>query len=543
MLCHRKKLNFAAKYNLIIVYQSIMSEQKTTKAPTVSDDEILGSSKFDRRRRLIGAICAPICALLVFITPIDGLTPEAHKLLSIMTLVCLWWITEPIPIPVTSLVGPTSCVMFGVVKMKDAFAAFANPMIFLFMGGFIIAKAMMVNGLDKRIAYGIISMKWVGDSPRRIFLAIGLACMLCSGWISNTATAAMMFPIAIGLLEAIREMMAANGREINLHTYKYATGLMLMTAYACSIGGVLTPIGTPPNIIMLGFLDSLANIHVSFFQWMVWGFVAMVCYFVIAYLVLWKMFPADVKHIDGAQDFIRGKVQELGHWTRAQKNTLFAFLVAVILWVTPGIIGIVDGSESELLKEYNKHFPEAAAAMIGALLLFFLPVDKGWGKMTLQWKEAVKGVEWGTLLLFGGGLAMGGMMYSTGLSEWVGQQIITALGGQPSELLFVAVFCVMALLLSELTSHTAATNMIGPLAIGAAVSAGFSPIPVAVGVALSSSLGFMLPVSTPPNAIVYASGYIPITKMIKTGVYIDFIGIAIVTIPIVLYIVGWVMGL
>ncbi len=543
MLCHRKKLNFAAKYNLIIVYQSIMSEQKTTKAPSVSDDEILGSSKFDRRRRLIGAICAPICALLVFITPIDGLTPEAHKLLSIMTLVCLWWITEPIPIPVTSLVGPTLCVMFGVVKMKDAFAAFANPMIFLFMGGFIIAKAMMVNGLDKRIAYGIISMKWVGDSPRRIFLAIGLACMLCSGWISNTATAAMMFPIAIGLLEAIREMMAANGREINLHTYKYATGLMLMTAYACSIGGVLTPIGTPPNIIMLGFLDSLANIHVSFFQWMVWGFVAMVCYFVIAYLVLWKMFPADVKHIDGAQDFIRGKVQELGHWTRAQKNTLFAFLVAVILWVTPGIIGIVDGSESELLKEYNKHFPEAAAAMIGALLLFFLPVDKGWGKMTLQWKEAVKGVEWGTLLLFGGGLAMGGMMYSTGLSEWVGQQIITALGGQPSELLFVAVFCVMALLLSELTSHTAATNMIGPLAIGAAVSAGFSPIPVAVGVALSSSLGFMLPVSTPPNAIVYASGYIPITKMIKTGVYIDFIGIAIVTIPIVLYIVGWVMGL
>ena len=543
MLCHRKKLNFAAKYNLIIVYQSIMSEQKTTKAPTVSDDEILGSSKFDRRRRLIGAICAPICALLVFITPIDGLTPEAHKLLSIMTLVCLWWITEPIPIPVTSLVGPTLCVMFGVVKMKDAFAAFANPMIFLFMGGFIIAKAMMVNGLDKRIAYGIISMKWVGDSPRRIFLAIGLACMLCSGWISNTATAAMMFPIAIGLLEAIREMMAANGREINLHTYKYATGLMLMTAYACSIGGVLTPIGTPPNIIMLGFLDSLANIHVSFFQWMVWGFLAMVCYFVIAYLVLWKMFPADVKHIDGAQDFIRGKVQELGHWTRAQKNTLFFFLLAVILWVTPGIIGIVDGSESELLKEYNKHFPEAAAAMIGALLLFFLPVDKGWGKMTLQWKEAVKGVEWGTLLLFGGGLAMGGMMYSTGLSEWVGQQIITALGGQPSELLFVAVFCVMALLLSELTSHTAATNMIGPLAIGAAVSAGFSPIPVAVGVALSSSLGFMLPVSTPPNAIVYASGYIPITKMIKTGVYIDFIGIAIVTIPIVLYIVGWIMGL
>ena len=174
-------------------------------------------------------------------------------------------------------------------------------------------------------------------------------------------------------------------------------------------------------------------------------------------------------------------------------------------------------------------------------MLFFLPVNlkKGW--MTLRWKDAVAGVEWGTLLLFGGGLAMGGMMYCTGLSAWIGDRIISMMGGEPSALILVAGFCVMALLLSELTSHTAATNMIGPLAIGAAVSAGFSPVPVAVGVALSASLGFMLPVSTPPNAIVYASGYISITKMIKTGVYIDVIGIAVVTIPVVLYLVNLII--
>ena len=516
-----------------------MSDNEKASKPGKEEQN---QSSFDKKRRIIGAICGPICALLVWFTPIAGLSPEAHKLLAIMTLVALWWITEPVPIPVTSLIGPTFCVVFGVVKMKEAFAAFANPMIFLFMGGFIIAKAMMVNGLDKRIAYGIISMKWVGDSPRRIFLAIGLACMLCSGWISNTATAAMMFPIALGLLEAIREMMAANGKEINLRTYKYATGLMLMTAYACSIGGVLTPIGTPPNIIMLGFLDELAKVHISFFDWMIWGFVAMVAYFVIAYVVLWRLFPADVKHIAGAQDFIREKVNGLGKWTVAQKNTLLAFLVAVVLWVTPGVLSIFYGNDSEILKSYNKIFPEAIAAMIGALLLFFLPTDMKKGQMTLRWRDAVEGVEWGTLLLFGGGLAMGGMMYSTGLSGWIGNQIIYMMGGQPSQLLLVAVFCVMALLLSELTSHTAATNMIGPLAIGAAISAGFSPVPVAVGVALSSSLGFMMPVSTPPNAIVYASGYVPITKMIKSGVIIDFIGIAIVTIPIVLYLVSWIVG-
>lgn len=520
-----------------------MSETHPQPTPSIPTGDVNPDSKFDRRRRICGAIFGPICALLVWITPISGLSVEAHHLLAIMTLVCLWWITEPIPIPVTSLVGPTLCVILGVVKMKEAFAAFSNPMIFLFMGGFIIAKAMTVNGLDKRIAYGIMSMRWVGDSPRKIFLAIGLACMLCSGWISNTATAAMMFPIALGLLEAIREMMAHQGKEINLKTYKYATGLMLMTAYACSIGGVLTPIGTPPNIIMLGFLDELAGIHISFFQWMIWGFVAMVCYFVIAFIVLTRMFPPDIDHIEGAHELIEQKVKSLGKWTRPQINTLVAFIVAVVLWVTPGIISMVGGTDSELLKTYNRLFPEAIAAMIGALLLFFMPVDRHWSKMTLRWKDAVQGVEWGTLLLFGGGLAMGGMMYATGLSEWIGQQIIHMLGGNPSELMFVSVFCVMALLLSELTSHTAATNMIGPLAIGAAVSAGFSPIPVAVGVALSSSLGFMLPVSTPPNAIVYASGYIPITKMIKTGVYIDFIGIAIVTIPVVLYLVKMVMGI
>ena len=179
-------------------------------------------------------------------------------------------------------------MILGIAPVEEAFANFANPMIFLFMGGFLLAKGMMVNGLDKRIAYGILSMKWVGNSPRRIFLAIGLACMICSGWISNTATAAMMFPIALGLLEAIKEMMAANGKTIDLSKYKYSTGLMLMTAYACSIGGVLTPIGTPPNIMMIGFLDQLAPDapSISFFEWMIWGFVAMILYYCYLFCAL-----------------------------------------------------------------------------------------------------------------------------------------------------------------------------------------------------------------------------------------------------------------
>ena len=496
---------------------------------------------FDRKRRTIGLFGAPILALLVFFTPIAGLTLEAHKLLAIMVLVALWWITEPVPIPVTSLIGPTLAVITGVVPAGTAFAAFANPMIFLFMGGFILAKAMMTHGIDKRFAYWLLSRSWVGSNPRRIFLAVGLAAALCSGWVSNTATAAMMFPICLGLLTSIKEMFAANGREIDLHEYKYATGLMLMTAYSCSIGGVLTPIGTPPNLIMLGFLDQMCNIHVSFFQWMTWGFIAMVLYFIIAYIVLIRMFPADVEHIDGAEEFVRGKIAELGEWTRAQKNTVLCFGVAVLLWVLPGFLSIALGGTSPVLKMYNRLFPEAVAAMAGALLLFLLPINFKRRQFTLTWSEAKEGIEWGTLILFGGGLAMGGMMYKTGLSQWVGDAIIAMMGGEPSPIAMVAIFSVMALLLSELTSHTAATNMIGPLAITAAMSAGMDPIPVSVAIALSASLGFMLPVSTPPNAIVYASGYIPITKMIRTGVFIDFIGIACVTIPLAIYFVSWIV--
>ena len=495
-------------------------------------------------RKMTGAVLGPLCAIVLWLMPIDGLSEQAHHLLAVMSLIAIWWITEPIAIPLTSLFGPTLCVILGIAPIKDAYEQFANPMIFLFMGGFMLAKGMMVNGLDKRIAFGIMSMKWVGDSPRRIFLAIGLACILCSGWISNTATAAMMFPIALGLLEAIREMMAENGKIIDLKNYKYATGLMLMTAYACSIGGVMTPIGTPPNIIMIGFLKELAPQapEISFFQWMIWGTVAMIFYFILAYIVLWRMFPADVDHIKGAKEFIQNSVDSLGKWTRAQKNTMIAFSVAFVLWVAPSVLGIIYDVDSDVIKFYDSHFPEAIAAMIGGLLLFFLPVNIKTGEMTMTWKDGVEGIEWGTLLLFGGGLAMGSMMYTTGLSSWIGLGLKDVLGGNPSEWLFVGVFCVAALVMSELTSHTASTNLMAPIAIGAALSLGFNPIPVAVGIALSSSLGFMMPISTPPNAIVYASGYVPITKMIKSGFIIDLIGIFLVTIPVLMLLVKYVMG-
>ena len=294
-------------------------------------------------------------------------------------------------------------------------------------------------------------------------------------------------------------MMAKNGKEIDLSNYKYATGVMLMIAYACSIGGIFTPIGTPSNLIMMGFLEQLAPNAppISFVQWMMWGFVAMIAYFVLTYIILWWMYPSEDKHIKGAETYI-----------------------------TPAVLTIIYGPDAAIVKAFSKYFPEHIVALVGGLLLFFLPVNLKKGEMTLKWKDGVAGIDWSTLLLFGGGLSMGALMYTTGLSNWMGSCLSNMIGSNPSEI-----------------SNTASTNLIGPIAITTAMSLGFSPIPVAVGIALSSSLGFMMPVSTPPNAIVYSSGYVPITKMIKTGAIIDLIGIVIITIPVVLVVVGAVMGI
>ncbi len=495
-------------------------------------------------RGLVGLVLGPLLFVLVMLVPIDALSAGAHRLLALLALICTWWICETVPIPVTALLVPVLSVFLGIATVDDAFASFSNPMVYLFLGGFILAKALMLHGLDKRFAYWLLARRWVGSSPVRILLAVGAATALCSGWVSNTATAAMMVPLSVGLLDVIKQMFKASGRDIDLHSYKYATGLMLMTAYAASVGGVLTPIGTTPNLIVIGLLGSMADVHVTFFQWMVWGSVAMVVYFAIAAVVLVKMFPADVRSIEGAERIIAEHRAALGPWTVGQKCTLAVFVLAVALWVMPGVLGVAFGSESAALASYSAVLPESIVALVAAVLLFFLPASPRGAERrerVMTWKQASEGVDWGTLLLFGGGLALGGMMYSTGLSAWIGESIVAALGGAPAQVVLIAVFCVLALVLSEVSSHTAATNMVGPLAITTALAAGFDPVPAAIGVALSASLGFMLPVSTPPNAIVYASGYVPITKMIKAGFAIDLVGIFLVTIPLVIFVVAAVV--
>jgi sodium-dependent dicarboxylate transporter 2/3/5 len=472
----------------------------------------------DRGRRRIGLFLAPALFLLVLLLPIPELSVSAHRLGAIMVGVITLWITEPIPLPVTALLGPTLAVVFGVVSAREAYAPFADPLIFLFIGSFILAQGIFVHGLNERIAYGVMSWKVIGARPSRILLAYGGIAAFISAWMSNTATAAMLLPIGLSLLAFME-------RESNISP-RYGTALMLATAYGCSLGGMATIVGTPPNVIAAGMIREFTGTEISFVQWM--GFAVPISVFMVGFLVIYMNWigRAGTREIPGADKIIRDRLAELGPWKRAEKNVLAAFLVTVTLWVVPGLLGIVLGAEHPVAAALSSAVPISVAAIIGAMLLFLIPVDET-ERSTITWKQAAN-IDWGTILLFGGGLALGQMASSTGLAEAFGRGITGIVPvGSLVALTFAAT--IFATFLSETMSNTAAANVTIPVIISIAQAAGIDPIPPTIAASLAASVSVILPVSTPANAIVYSSGKVPITKMIRYGLVMD--AVAILFIP------------
>lgn len=268
--------------------------------------------RFERIRRTGGLLLAPIVFLAVYLLPLRSFSIEAHKLAAIFSSVIVLWITEGLPLPVTALLGPCLAVIFGVASPQDVFAAFADPLIFLFIGSFILANAIFVYNLDKWVAYSFLSAKWVGSSPSKILLALGATCFLISMWVTNTATAAMMFPIAMSILSFLSKHQEFDPR--------YGTGLMLMTAYATSLGGMVTPVGTAPNLIAVGMIGQFLNYHISFLQWMIFAFPIAAVLFLILFLYLNGVCPAGVSDIRGSLAFLSQERDKLGRLSRGQKN-------------------------------------------------------------------------------------------------------------------------------------------------------------------------------------------------------------------------------
>ncbi len=494
-----------------------------TDFPVVEEKFSEAEKRFERIRRTAGLFLGPLAFLVVLALPIKSLSREAHLLAAILSWVVLWWVGEAIPIPATAILGAALCVVLGIADARTAFAPFADPIIFLFMGSFLIARAMSVHELDKRFAFGLLSLRFVGHSAGRLLFVYGGVCVLLSMWISNTATTAMMFPIAIGIVSAVAKMMARQaGREIHADRLRFTTGMMLMAAYASSTGGIGTPVGTPPNLIGLAMLEKFARFKIPFFQWLLFAIPLLFIMYLFLFFFMLLLHRPEVNQISGSREFVREEREKLGPWTRGQKNTLTAFLVAVVLWVAPGFLSILCGGDSPLTKAYANRFPEAVAAVVAALLLFILPVNWKNREFTLTWKQAAS-IDWGTLLLFGGGLCLGDLMFRTKLAETLGRGLLdlcgaTSLWGLTLAGIYLAIF------ISETTSNTAAATMVVPIMISLAMSAGLNPVPPAIGATIGASYAFMLPVSTPPNAIVYGSGLVPLTRMLRAGTILNLSG-------------------
>ncbi len=491
--------------------------------------------RIDRLRTRFGLVTAPLLFLAVWFTHFDSLAdkPAAHSLAAVMAAVVTLWVTEAIPMPLTALLGATACVMFQVAPAKAVFAPFADQLMFLFIGSFMLARAIELHGLDRRLALSVLTLRAVGGSPSRVLFAFGATTAFLSAWISNTATTAMMFAIGLSILKVLQEKGTdpANGSRATAFDPRYATGLMLMTSFSASIGGLATPIGTPPNVIGLGFIRQLvrvndAPVEITFFEWCLIGVPVVVVLYLFLFAYLNWFCPAGVKELSGGREYLTRQREQLGPWTQGQISTLIAFAVMVLLWVAPGVVALGWGEASAAYKWCKASLPEAVPALLGAGLLFLLPGEHG--QRALVWPQAAR-IDWGVVLLYGGGFAFGVLAQETGLANVIGQNMITWLPNAGS-LGFLIAATLVATLVSEATSNTASANIVVPVVIAMAQKAGVDPLEPALGATFGCSLGFMLPVSTPCNAIVYGSGMVPLRQMIRYGALLDVAGTVVIVL-------------
>lgn len=487
--------------------------------------------RFEKWRNRAGFALGPLVFAFIFFHPFHQLgldlqpwqlTPQAQSLAAIICLVIVLWICESLPMPISAVIGAALAVFLEVAPAKDIFAPFADPLMFLFVGSFMLARGIFLHNLDKRFAYGVLSLRFIGARPSRILFAFGAVTAFISGWISNTATTAMMFAIGMSIIGFLIKQEKETGIKIDR---SYATAMMLITSFAASIGGLATPIGTPPNVIGLGFIRKVIGAEITFFEWMTIGVPVVAILFLFLFTYLNFLAPAGVKEIAGAAEMIRREKQKLGKWTRAQKSTILAFSVAISLWVLSGLVALVAGETSTVYKTVSTRVPEAVGAIVGASLLFLLPGNSK-GEKAITWEEAVK-IDWGVIPLYGGGFALGVLALNTGLAEAVGRGL-TALLPVSGEFGLLVAATLVAVILSETSSNTASANMVVPVVIAIAQAQGADPLIPALGATFGASLGFMLPVSTPCNAIVYGSGYIPLMKMVKYGILLDVFGAIVI---------------
>jgi sodium-dependent dicarboxylate transporter 2/3/5 len=472
---------------------------------------------FERLRRPVGLFLAPCAAFAVWLLPMAGLSVPAHKLAALMTLAIGLWVSEAIPMAATSLLVPALCIVFGVGSVSAVLAPFASSITFLFIGSFMLGIALQKHGVDRRLALRLLSLPGVTRSPFTIFAALGALTALLSMWMSNSGTTAVMLPIALGVMKTCPEL----GRNQVVRE-----NLILLIAFAASMGGLATPVGTPPNMIALGALREHAGITLSFVQWMQ---LALPLSAVLMVFLLWLMRPPAGLSIGRAEEMrrqFRSQLTALGPMTRGEKYVAAALGTAVFLWVYPGASDLFGVGDNLLSVWIRRHFPEDIIGLLAGLVLLVLPTNLKKSEFVLEWPEAAK-IDWGTILLFAGGLSLGAQIFQTGLAKAIGDGVGAVLG-RPDLWTLVAVAILLSIVLSEAASNTASAAIMAPMMIAVAVAAGVNPIPVALASTLACSFGFLLPVSTGPNAQAYATHEVRLTSMMRKGIWLDLVGAMVI---------------
>lgn len=466
------------------------------------------------KKKLIPLILGPaVFAALQAIGGPESMPESAFVLLGITLWIAIWWVTEAIPIAVTALLPIALFPIFGVMDLSTTTASFGHKYVFLYLGGFIIAIAIEKWNLHKRIALTIINA--IGTNMVNIILGFMLATAFLSMWISNTATSVMMLPIGMAIVSQLKESALVDEGI----TSKFGKALMLAIAYSASIGGMATLIGTPPNLVLVGIVEETYGVEISFLQWFKFGLPISVVLLFVCWKYLTKYaFKLKATEFPGGKQEISRLLKELGKLSVEEKRVLIVFAATAFCWIT----------RSFILQKFIPALDDTIIAIIAGVVLFIIPSSKK-GERIINWEEAVK-MPWGIILLFGGGMALAGGFSSTGLALWIGSQISMIDG--ISMIMIILVLVASVNFLTELTSNLATTAMLLPVLAPMAVAFNMNPYMLMVSATLAASCAFMLPVATPPNAVVFGSGYLRIPDMMKSGVWMNIISICFITLMI-----------
>ena len=493
------------------------------------------------KSKLIPLVLGPSLALLLYFLLPEQYTSSAGTLevfshsgracAGIVLWMAIWWFTEAVPIAVASLLPIVLFPMFGVMGSSDTLKEYANGTIFLFLGGFLIAAGIARWHLDRRIA--LLTIRLVGTKPQQIILGLLLATSFISAWVSNTATAAMMVPIALAVLKVVRS--TREDVPIDQAEHNFGICVLLAVAYGASLGGVLTLIGTPPNGIFARFVEQTYGTPVNFLDWMLIAFPIVLVMVVVTHLLMTKvLFRELVSELPGGKEWVMHEYSKLGPMSRGEKIVLTVFVSAALLWCFGPMIRAIQIGDLMPFKPLS----DTVIAMTAGIILFVIPVDNKHGIHALDWSSASETVAWDVLLLFGGGLSMAAAIQKTGLADIIGAQA-TFLSALP-EAAAIGGLTTLTVFASEFTSNTALAATMMPLVSAVADSTGMHPEALLVATTFGASLAFMMPVGTPPNAIIFGTGRIRIGEMIKAGFWLNVCGILVVTLICSIFTVGMI---